>query len=359
MYYYDDLVEASLKRILAGLIKYVAGGMDGFIMKYNSFKNGVHHVPSFNDSCPTIAVQNRLGACFISRFMLQRNSGKPKGRVFSIDSPARTLTATGGNLELVQCFLTKYYSTGTHNHQSIEDPAGAIGVKDTFGKIWLDKTFGGDRNHSSIDQPAGSITGNPHDRIMNAQWIDRNFRAGGQHSSMDEPVGAILQVPKLNLVSAEPFIMTTNYRGIFTSMNEPSPPLLASRRHHLIINPSHGGYCTSAEAPGPVIIARQDKAPLSLLEVIEGECYIPIYDDDSDTMIDIKVFMSIFGIKDIKMRMLKVLELLKIQGFPEDYILMGNQTEQKKGIGNSVAPAVPEHWAIAMHVGLTQHREAA
>jgi DNA (cytosine-5)-methyltransferase 1 len=53
-------------------------------------------------------------------------------------------------------------------------------------------------------------------------------------------------------------------------------------------------------------------------------------------MIKIKVFMCHYGIVDIKMRMLFVSELLKIQGFPEGYELAGNQTEQKKFIGNSV-----------------------
>jgi DNA (cytosine-5)-methyltransferase 1 len=43
-----------------------------------------------------------------------------------------------------------------------------------------------------------------------------------------------------------------------------------------------------------------------------------------------------YGITDIKMRMLKIPELLQIQGFPIDYKLIGTQTEQKKFIGNAV-----------------------
>jgi len=48
--------------------------------------------------------------------------------------------------------------------------------------------------------------------------------------------------------------------------------------------------------------------------------------------------MAAYGIIDIKMRMLKVPELLKIQGFPNNYYLAGNQSDQKKFIGNSVPP---------------------
>lgn len=43
-----------------------------------------------------------------------------------------------------------------------------------------------------------------------------------------------------------------------------------------------------------------------------------------------------YGIIDIKMRMLKISELKAIMGFPKDYVLVGTQSEQKKYIGNAV-----------------------
>ena len=43
-----------------------------------------------------------------------------------------------------------------------------------------------------------------------------------------------------------------------------------------------------------------------------------------------------YGIIDIKMRMLKIIELLLIMGFPADYELIGTQADQKKFIGNAV-----------------------
>ena len=53
-------------------------------------------------------------------------------------------------------------------------------------------------------------------------------------------------------------------------------------------------------------------------------------------MVEIKKFMAAYGIIDIKMRMLQIPEMLRIQGFPEWYKLIGTKTEQKKYIGNSV-----------------------
>jgi len=46
--------------------------------------------------------------------------------------------------------------------------------------------------------------------------------------------------------------------------------------------------------------------------------------------------MCIYGIIDIKMRMLRIPELKQIMGFPKDYTLIGSQAEQKKYIGNAV-----------------------
>lgn len=46
--------------------------------------------------------------------------------------------------------------------------------------------------------------------------------------------------------------------------------------------------------------------------------------------------MALYGIIDIKMRMLKIPELKLIMGFPANYTLIGTQAEQKKYIGNAV-----------------------
>lgn len=54
------------------------------------------------------------------------------------------------------------------------------------------------------------------------------------------------------------------------------------------------------------------------------------------------------GIADIYMRMLKVLELKRIQGFPDSYVLTGTLNDQKKHIGNSVETGVVDAWLRAM-----------
>ena len=63
---------------------------------------------------------------------------------------------------------------------------------------------------------------------------------------------------------------------------------------------------------------------------------IEVYETDSPATIRIKKFMALYGIADIRMRMLRIPELKRIMGFPEDYKLIGSQSEQKKFIGNAV-----------------------
>lgn len=176
------------------------------------------------------------------------------------------------------------------------------------------------------------------------------------HFSIMNPT--FLIVDRFGLVNA--FIMPTSYTNNPKSIDEPAPTVLAGRKHHYIVNPSWGGHPTDGNQPCPVIVARQDKAPLYIVQTEEGECAaIIIYKVDTEIMQKIKHFMAMYGIVDIKMRMLKVPELLKIQGFPNDYKLHGTQTDQKKFIGNSVVPQVVKAWAEAMHHKLLTNQKAA
>lgn len=157
--------------------------------------------------------------------------------------------------------------------------------------------------------------------------------------------------------------MATNFDNKPSSIEEPLSTITANRKWHYIVNPSHGGNISSTDAPCPVIVARQDKAPLYMVisEGVGDTQGVAIRVDDGDTaiMLKIKEFMVLYNIIDIKMRMLKVAELLKIQDFPHDYKLEGNQSEQKKFIGNSVVPRVVSVWCLAMVDKLTETKAKA
>lgn len=259
------LVEKTLERIYAGLIKFVAGGKEAFIVKWNSVngKTGKYVPPSINKPCPTVATQNRLGVAKVH-------------------------------------FLSKQFGG------------------DTAGK------------NISVEEPAGTITCRDHHAFVSAHY------GNGTPASTDEPAPAITTNPKHNLVSVKPWIMSTNYGNVGSSIDEPSQTITANRKWHYLMNPysfkSDGG---SIDKPCFTLIARMDKMPPYLVSTKEGLA-IEVYETDSPATIQIKEFMALYGIADIRMRMLRIPELKRIMGFPEDYTLIGTQTEQKKFIGNAV-----------------------
>lgn len=307
------LSDKTLERIYAGLVKYVAKGDTSFISKYFS--------------------------------------GRPAGKVNSVEAPGSTIT-TAGTQSLVQAqFLLKYNSTdknGKHTPPSIEEPCPVISTQGRLGIVnpeFFTHYYGNGYN-TGMDEPCPTITTKERSALVQPEFVEEKY---SQNQSIDQPAGTITSVDKHRLVEAVPFIMPTSYGNLPKSVDEPAPVLQASRRHHYIVNPSHGGHCTSTDAPCPVIVARQDKAPLYVVIAENGPVAIEVYEEDTEPMIRIKQFMAAFGLVDIKMRMLRVNELLKIQGFPEDYRLAGNQSDQKKFIGNSVVPLVVKVWAEALH----------
>ena len=258
------LVDNTLKRIYAGLVKFVANGDESFILKYNSVnKNGKHVPPGIEEPCPTVAAQSRLG-------LINAN------------------------------FLQSYYGNGQSHSEN--EPCPTVSTKDRFGKV---------------------------------NYLMMNY-SKSQSRPIDYPAATIVNNDKHNLVSVE------------------------GNKHHYLMNPQFKCEGHSVYNPSPTIIARQDKKPLGLITCDRASGYhIPVYDDDSEIMIQIKQFMAYFGIVDIKMRMLEVIELLRIQGFPEGYKLVGNQTDQKKFIGNSVEVRTASSIVMANYNGIIEHFKVA
>lgn len=308
-----DLVENTLKRIYAGLVKFVANGDDSFIKKYYS--------------------------------------GRPEGKVISVNGPAGTVTTVGGQ-GIVSCdFILKYNSTsqnGKHVPPGVDEPCPTVACQNRLGLVSANFLQSYYKNGGAHDENKPCPTVTTVDRFGVVNYLMLNYTSGGFIKSVDGPAGAVLNNDKHNLVSAEQWLMPTSFNRKGNSVDEPCPTVLAGRKHHYIVNPSYGGHSSSIDKPSPTIIARQDKSPLGLIICEMGDGFIiPVYEDDSPTMILIKQFMAYYGIVDIKMRMLDVEELLQIQGFPKDYKLVGTQTEQKKYIGNAVEVNMAKALAFA------------
>lgn len=290
------LAEKTLERIYAGLIKFVAGGKDAFIVKYNSMNsNGKYQAPGIDEPCPTVATQNRLALAKVN-FLSKQFSGHPESKNISVDEPAGTITCKDHH-----AFVSAYYGNG-HNH-SVELPAPTVTTKDRLA-------------------------------LVNSVFIDNQYGTG-KPTSIELPVGTVTTIPKFNMVSCKPWIMNTAFSNVGSSIEQPSQVITANRKWHYLMNPQFASAGSSVDNPCFTLIARMDKMPPYLVEA-EGGFGIKINDDDSPMTVLIKEFMAMYGIIDIKMRMLRISELKKIMGFPEDYKLIGTQADQKKFIGNAV-----------------------
>jgi DNA (cytosine-5)-methyltransferase 1 len=304
------LSEKTLERIYAGLIKYVAGGKDAFIAKHFS--------------------------------------GKPMGKVIPVDGPAGTITTWGGQSLVLPVSILKYNSMtrrGVHVPPSVEQPAPTVACQDRIGIIqaaFLANYYSNGGETGSIDAPACTIS--TKDRIAKVQavWLDKYHSGVHNHQPIPQP-GA--------------FLMGTNYDNKPTSLSAPSPTVTASRKWSYLVNPSWGAHPTGTDQPSPVIVARQDKAPMYMVMAVTGEPRYSIVIGRSVADVKIRQFMAIYGIIDIKMRMLKIPELLRIQGFGEGYKLKGNQSDQKRFIGNAVEVNQATVLVEAMYNGIVNYRE--
>jgi DNA (cytosine-5)-methyltransferase 1 len=287
----------TMQRLFMGCVKHIAGGKNAFIAK--------------------------------------AYGGDPTYQSRSLDEPSGSLTTIPNQQSIV--FITKWNSNnkkhGGHPGHSIEEPAPVITTQNRLGAAFIVKGFSSHsgksvNSGSSIEQPFPTITTQNRERLAQLTFISRyNGVNGGKHDNsknINEPIGALGTGDNHAKISAS----------------------------YIIINPSWGGNSGSIEEPCHVVVARQDKVPLGLITCTGGIMAIPIYENDCEWTIKLKEFMVLYNIADIKMRMLKVPELKLIQGFPENYVLMGNQTDQKKFIGNSVHPLVPKSWGEAFSIKL-------
>lgn len=297
------LAEKTLERIYAGLIKFVAGGKDAFIEKYNSMnRNGKYQPPSIDEPCPTVATQGRLALAKVS-FLSKQYSGHPESKNISIEEPAGTITCKDHH-----AFVSAYYGNG--NNYSVESPAPAILTKDHLALVtpFFMNYYSGGGQLGGVDEPCPAITTVPKQRIVTPVFIDQQFGASSA-ASIEKPLGAITTNPKYSLVTC--------------------------KGKSFLMNPQFASAGVSVDSPCFTLIARMDKKPPYFVNTEEG-IGICIKEGDSPMTVKIKQFMILYGLADIKMRMLRIDELKKIMGFPEDYILIGTQSDQKKFIGNAV-----------------------
>ncbi|MEI7675906.1 MAG: DNA cytosine methyltransferase [Bacteroidales bacterium] len=322
-----DLSEKTLERIYAGLIKFVAGGKSAFLSKYFS--------------------------------------GRPEGKNITVDAPAGSITTIDHHSLISVNWMLKYNSingkTGIHNPPSVDEPCPVISTQGRLGVVkcdFISAYYSNGDNCSSVESPSPTVTTKDRLSLIQPRFIDQQFGTG-KATTVDKPIGAITTIPKYNIVTCTPWVMNTNFGNVGSSIDEPSQVITANRKWHYLMNPQYMNSGGSVEAPSFTLIARMDKMPPYLVTTESGEVKIRIFQHDSEILVKIKEFMAMYGIIDIKRRMLKIPELKMIMGFPKDYVLIGTQAEQKKYIGNAVEVTMARVICEATAIGLLEEEKMA
>lgn len=173
------LSEKTLSRIYAGLVKFVAGGKDAFLVRYNTVR-AKDTVSGLDRPCGVLTTSNRF-ALVKTQFLSKQYSGTPDDKNVPLDGPAGTVTTRDHH-----AFITAYYGKG--NNHTIEEPAPTLTTKDRLGYVtaqFVDQQYG-NGIPTSVDRPAGALTTNPKLNLVSAQFI-MNPQFASEGGSLDSP----------------------------------------------------------------------------------------------------------------------------------------------------------------------------
>lgn len=211
------LSENTLERIYAGLIKFVAGGSEAFIVKYNSMsRKGKYVPPSLDDPCPVVATQSRLALASV-HFLSKQYGGAPADKNIPVDGPAGTVTCVDHH-----AFVSVHYGHGFNT--SVDSPAATLTTKDRMALVslsFLDMQYG-NGTPASVDTAAGAVTTNPkHHLVTVRQHYLMNPQFASAGGSVDDPCFTLIA----RMDKRPPFLVTTEHGGIAVEIYDTDSPM--------------------------------------------------------------------------------------------------------------------------------------
>ena len=354
-----NLCENTYKRIYAGLVKYIAHGDEAFLEQYNGWGKD-NRIIGMDEPANTITTMNRFGL-IQPEFLLNYHHSSD---VNSVENAGPTLT-THDKLGLVQThFLRKYHGRG-ENLINENECCSTLTTKDRLGLVtaehFIDMQHGSGKQNESVNEPIGAVLPVVKKNLVTVErFIDQQF-GESEPKSIEEPCNTLTANPKYNLVTAS-FLSNPQYDSKGGNVDDPCftligkmdkrPPSLVQA---YIMNTQYDNIGTSIEGPAPTLLSSR-RYPY-LIQTESGHYAVKVEESDTEYMQKIKLFMAVYGIIAIYMRMLRIPELKRITGFSENYILEGTQADQKKFIGNAVPPAVIKAMFEALStVGVTDNK---
>ena len=262
------LADKTLERIFAGLVKFVAGGKDSFMIKWNSMsRNGGYNAPGIDEPCPVVSCQNRLGIANV-HFLSKYYSGDPYSKNIPVSGPAHTIKCKDNHALVTSDFLAAYYSNGD-NTSSVNSPCPTVSTKDRFNYVQPQFLCSYNFNDAGKDINAPSPTILTKDRLslIAPVFIDQQY-GQSKPASANQPLGCVTANPKYALVT--PWLMNTNFSNVGSSLEQPAQTITANRKHHYLMNPQYQSAGSSIDNPCFTLIARMDKTPPYFISTKHG-----------------------------------------------------------------------------------------
>lgn len=269
----------TLKRIAAGLQKFGGRNAEPFLVMLRRHADG----RSIDLPIPTLtAGGNHVGLC--QPFVVGVSNPNGNGSyVYNPDRPLPTVTSAN-DLRLVEPFIARVSNGGGEERRtkSVDEPLGTFTCANTFGLVepFLMHTthHGGERVHP-VSDPMPTVTGaNRGEQALIEPFIVPQL-SGGSTRSVEQPVPTITTTSR-GVGLCEPFLVPFYANGQADAVSDPLRTVTTKDRHALV---------------------EPHRAAL-----------------------------------DIRFRMLQPHELAAAMGFPRDYQITGNRSEQVKQIGNAI-----------------------
>ncbi len=304
------LSDKTYERIFEGLVRHVGNGDRAFLSKYFSgtgmnysmdqpaatitsvdhnalvsvepfmarlFATASNNHGTYKTDQPATTITTADGHAMISPepFITKYFSGKPQHKNYGIDEPGHCITTVDGQAIISpEPFVMTYNSGSPENRvKSLDEPAQTLLTENTLAlvssKAFCMKYHSAGHNTFADDQPCSTLP--THDSVgvvQTEQFMSLYYSQGKQNDSVDVPAAALSTIPKHRLISAL-FIDQQYGKSKPVSVDSPAPCITVNPHCALVeafvADPQWGGHSHSIDKPGNTIIARQDKAPISLV----------------------------------------------------------------------------------------------
>jgi len=196
------LADATLRRIAAGIHKFVLNNANPFIL---CLSHGGRLEP-ITDPLRTITTAKRGERALVAPTLVQVGYGEREGqapRALDIQKPLGTVVSGASKVGLVSAFLAKHYTgvVGT----SLTQPIGTVTTADhhSLASVHLTKFYGSSAHGAPITTPLPTVTATGQHVGLVAAFLTKFYGAEGQNQPVDRPMDTATVKARFGLVTVE------------------------------------------------------------------------------------------------------------------------------------------------------------